>query len=38
MPLLRPYPSKEMIVEPVSPKVNKASYDAPDCVEVVTEK
>lgn len=32
-PLLRPYPSEEMIVEPVSTKVNKASYDAPDCVE-----
>ena len=35
-PLLRPYPSEEMIAEPVSPKVNKASYDAPDCVEVVS--
>ena len=34
-PLLRPYPSDEMIVQPVSPKVNKASYDAADCVEVV---
>ncbi len=34
-PLLRPYPSEEMIVQPVSPKVNKATYDAPDCVEVV---
>ena len=28
--MLRPYPSEEMIVEPVNPKVNKASYDAPD--------
>ena len=34
-PLLRPYPSDQMIVKPVSPKVNKASYDAPDCVEEV---
>jgi len=33
---LRPYPSEEMIVQPVNPKVNKASYDAPDCVEVVS--
>src|SRR5271157_5522444 len=32
-PLLRPYPSEEMVAEPVSPKVNKATYDAPDCVE-----
>jgi putative SOS response-associated peptidase YedK len=37
-PLLRPYPSSEMKVEPVSPKVNKASYDAPNCVEVVSVK
>jgi putative SOS response-associated peptidase YedK len=37
-PLLRPYPSEEMTVEPVSPKVNKATYDAPDCVEVVLVK
>jgi len=37
-PLLRPYPSDEMIVEPVNQKVNKASYDAPDCVEVVSVK
>ncbi|MBI5248166.1 MAG: SOS response-associated peptidase [Desulfomonile tiedjei] len=39
-PLLRPYPSAEMKVEPVSPRVNKATYDAPDCVEAVsfTEK
>jgi len=35
-PLLHPYPSDEMVAEPVSPKVNKASYDAPDCVEVVS--
>ena len=37
-PLLRPHPSSDMKVEPVSPKVNKASYDAPDCVEVVSVK
>ena len=24
-----------MIVQPVSPKVNKATYDAADCVEAV---
>ncbi len=35
-PLLQPYPSEEMMVVPVNPKVNKASYDAPDCVDVVT--
>ena len=33
---LGPYPSEEMIVESVSPKVNKAGYDAPDCVDVVS--
>jgi len=35
-PLLRPYPSEEMVAEPVSPKVNKATYDAPDCIEAVS--
>lgn len=35
-PLLRPYPSEEMVAEPVSSSVNKASYDAPDCVEPVS--
>jgi putative SOS response-associated peptidase YedK len=35
-PLMQPYPSEEMVVEPVNPKVNKATYDAPACVEVVT--
>jgi putative SOS response-associated peptidase YedK len=35
-PLLPPYPSEELVAEPVSPKVNKATYDAPDCVEVVS--
>lgn len=34
-PLLRPYSSEAMIVEPVNPKVNRATYDAPDCVQVV---
>jgi len=33
--LLRPYPSEEMVVQPLSPKVNKANYDAPDCVKVI---
>ena len=37
-PLLHPYPSGEMIVQPVSPKVNKATYDAADCVEAVLVK
>jgi putative SOS response-associated peptidase YedK len=37
-PLLRPYPSEEMVAEPLSPKVNKASYDAPDCVQVFPVK
>ncbi|MGB6065235.1 MAG: SOS response-associated peptidase [Desulfomonilaceae bacterium] len=32
-PLLRPYPSNEMVVIPVNPKVNKATYDGPDCIE-----
>lgn len=36
-PLLRSYPAGEMVVEPVSPKVNKATYDAPDSVEVIAE-
>ncbi len=35
-PLPRPYPSAEMIVQPVTSKVNKASYDAPDRVEAVS--
>ena len=36
-PLLQPYPSEEMMVTPVNPKVNKATYDAPDCVEAIHE-
>jgi putative SOS response-associated peptidase YedK len=35
-PMLRPYPSEKMVAEPVSPKVNKASYDAPDCIETIS--
>jgi len=35
-PLLQPYPSEEMMVIPVNPKVNRATYEAPDCIEVVS--
>ena len=35
-PLLRPYRPGEMIVQRASPKVHKASYDAPDCVDEVS--
>jgi putative SOS response-associated peptidase YedK len=35
-PVLQPYPSEEMIVQPVSLKVNRATYDAPDCIEVIS--
>jgi putative SOS response-associated peptidase YedK len=31
--LCRPYPSSEMTCFPVNPKVNRASYDKPDCIE-----
>ena len=31
--LFHPYPSDEMIRFPVNPKVNRASYDKPDCIE-----
>jgi len=31
--ILKPFPSEEMIMFPVSGKVNKASYDGADCVE-----
>ena len=31
--LLKPYPVEEMKVHPVSPKVNSADYDQPDCIE-----
>jgi putative SOS response-associated peptidase YedK len=34
--ILKPFPSEEMIMFPVSGKVNKASYDAADCVEPLT--
>jgi putative SOS response-associated peptidase YedK len=33
--LLKPYPSEEMTGHPVDPKVNKAAYENPDCVEPV---
>jgi len=33
LPLLVAYPSEHMTVRVVSPKVNKATYDAPDCIE-----
>jgi putative SOS response-associated peptidase YedK len=36
-PLLRPYLSEEMEAEPVSPKVNKATDDTPDCVKPIRE-
>ena len=31
--ILRPYPAEEMEVHPVSPRVNRPVYDAPDCIE-----
>ena len=34
-PLLQPYPSDKMKSHPVSTRVNKADYDAPDCIERV---
>ena len=33
--LMLPYPSHEMVFFPVNPKVNKATYDNPDCIEPV---
>ena len=36
-PLLRPYPSNEMEMLLVNQKVNKATYDAPDCIEASPE-
>lgn len=33
--LLQPYPSSEMIYFPVNPRVNRAVYGNPDCVEPV---
>lgn len=30
--LLRPYPGHEMAMRPVAPKMNKATYDSPDCL------
>ena len=34
--ILKSFPSEQMILFPVSGKVNKASYDAADCVEPLT--
>ncbi|MBM3300360.1 MAG: SOS response-associated peptidase [Deltaproteobacteria bacterium] len=31
--LLCPYPAVEMTARPANPKVNKSSYDQPDCIE-----
>jgi len=33
--LMLPYPSNEMVFFPVNPKVNRATYDNPDCIEPV---
>ncbi|MFZ5832657.1 MAG: SOS response-associated peptidase [Planctomycetota bacterium] len=33
LPLLKPYPSDDLEVYPVSTKVNRPGYDKPDCVE-----
>ncbi|MBI4964184.1 MAG: SOS response-associated peptidase [Desulfomonile tiedjei] len=34
-PLFKPFPAEKMKSRPVNPKVNKASYDAPDCIEPI---
>lgn len=36
-PLLRPYPESELTHFAVNPAVNRATYDAPDCLEPVVE-
>lgn len=36
-PLLRPYPSEEMIAYPVSPQVNNPAHNHPDCIESLAE-
>jgi putative SOS response-associated peptidase YedK len=36
-PMLKPYPTEEMIVYPVGGKVNRSTYEAPDCIEPVEE-
>jgi putative SOS response-associated peptidase YedK len=33
LPLLKPYPAEEMEVYPVSPLVNNAKHDTPDCIK-----
>jgi putative SOS response-associated peptidase YedK len=35
--LLKPYPPDKMIVYRVGAKVNKATYEAPDCIEPLKE-
>lgn len=35
--LLTPFPSELMVSVPVSSKVNKATYEGPDCVEPITQ-
>lgn len=35
--ILRPYPPEEMDCHPVSTKVNKATYDAPDCIAPILD-
>jgi putative SOS response-associated peptidase YedK len=37
VPMLRPYPSEEMIANPVSRLVNNARFDDPRCIEVFAE-
>jgi putative SOS response-associated peptidase YedK len=34
-PLLRPYPTEEMTVSPVSTKVNNPKNDSPDCIKAI---
>ena len=36
-PLLRPYPAREMIGHPVSPRVNRAGYEDPDLIVPIQE-
>ncbi len=38
MPLLAPYPAKEMDAYEVSKKVNSPSYNEPDCIEPASEE
>jgi putative SOS response-associated peptidase YedK len=36
--LLRPYAAEDLVVYPVSPRVNQVTYDQPDCVIAVPEE